>query len=108
MPSCPTCHKGQRAVYYCRRGDCPALTSDRTFWHKHESVEPSAAISPPMPPPTVDVVVTNNNNTVDVNITRDGKGRSYRGEGTNTGDAVKDAVKKILDDPYAAEYVRRG
>lgn len=45
---------------------------------------------------------------VDIFVSRDSKGRTYHGLGMTKNDAVKDAVKKLLDDPHTAEYVRRG
>ncbi len=43
--------------------------------------------------------------SMDVVVSRDGKGKSYRVVG-DTGQAiVKDAVEKVLSDPYSAEWI---
>lgn len=69
-------------------------------------------MSTTIPQPDVEVTDASTGITgasgIDVTISRDGKARSYHGVGVAKNDAVKDAVKKILDDPHTAEYVRRG
>lgn len=44
---------------------------------------------------------------VDVVISRDGKGKSYTGggAGSSSDGAVKDVIKKILDDPITGEWL---
>jgi hypothetical protein len=87
MP-CP-CGKNTRERLYCHRPDCGTL------------------VAVDLPPPTVDVTPAVNDATgaLDVVVHRDGKGRSYRAEGTSSVELVKDAVRKVLADPYSAEWV---
>ncbi len=44
--------------------------------------------------------------SVDIVISRDNKGRSYRAEGGSAPEVVKDAIEKILNDPYTGEWVK--
>jgi hypothetical protein len=66
---------------------------------------------PPLPAPTVDVTPAADRDSsapagsVDVVISREGKGRSYRTVGGSTVDVVRDAVRKVLNDPYTAEFL---
>lgn len=41
----------------------------------------------------------------DVVVSRDGKGKSYRGEGSSEAARTRDVVKKILEDPHTAEWL---
>jgi len=41
----------------------------------------------------------------DVVISRDGKAKSYRGEGTNEVERTKSIVRQILDNPRTAEWL---
>ncbi len=42
--------------------------------------------------------------SMDVVVSREGKGRSYRVVGDGTA-IVKDAIEKVLSDPYSAEFL---
>jgi hypothetical protein len=46
--------------------------------------------------------------SVDVVVSRDGRGRSYRANGGCVTEVVQDAVRKILADPYSGEWIPRG
>ena len=64
----------------------------------------------PLERPTVDVTQTPTPEgepcgSIDVFVHRDGKGRSYRVEGSNSIDLVKGAVEKVLADPYSSEWL---
>ena len=65
----------------------------------------------PLPAPTVDVTPATERDpsatpgSVDVVISRDGKGRSYRAEGGSTVELVKDAVRKVISDAHTAEWL---
>jgi hypothetical protein len=41
----------------------------------------------------------------DVVISRDGKAKSYRGEGSNEVERTKSIVRQIVDDPRTAEWL---
>ena len=41
---------------------------------------------------------------IDVTISREGKGKSYRGTGHTQGEVTIDVVKQIIRDPYSAEW----
>lgn len=62
-------------------------------------------------PPTVDVTPASERDesapsgSVDIVVHRDGKGRSYRADGGTSVELVKDAVRKVLNDPYSAEWI---
>lgn len=58
----------------------------------------------PLPRPTV-TADSSADGSVDVVISRDGKARSYKGEGPTREAVVKDVVKKILDDGHTAEWL---
>jgi hypothetical protein len=45
---------------------------------------------------------------VDVVVSRDGRGRSYRANGGCVTEVVQDAVRKVLADPYSGEWIPRG
>ena len=92
--ACP-CGKSVRQRLYCHRPDCGTMT----------------AVD--LPPPTVDVTQTPTPagepcGSVDVVVHRDGKGRSYRVEGSNATDLVKGAVEKVLGDHYSGEWIPKG
>lgn len=67
-----------------------------------------------LPRPKIDVTQSTTNNSeptvnsthVNVVISRDGKGKSYHGTGTNTVEVVKDVVEQILNDPYTGEWIK--
>ena len=65
-----------------------------------------------LPAPTVDVTPTTDTSapsgSVDIVVHRDGKGKSYRAEGGTSVELVKDAVKKVLADPYSGEWIPKG
>jgi hypothetical protein len=103
MATCPTCGKGERARYYCRRYDC-ALGPQMTAMPMHSNR--THPVTPPLSPP--DVQTTVSGGSADIVVSRDNKARSYHGDGKDSSEAVKDAVKKLLDDPHTAEYVRKG
>lgn len=44
-------------------------------------------------------------NVTDVVVSRDGKGRSYRGVGTSEVERTKSIVRQIVDDPYTGEWI---
>lgn len=93
--TCPACHKSDRALYYCHRGDCPRFPGSR--------VE--------IPPPEVEVT-TNDEGKTHVVVSRtssDGspRGRSYEIGGATPNEKIQDAVRKVLADPYSAEWVPR-
>lgn len=60
-------------------------------------------------PPTVDVTPSADtaapSGSVDIVVHRDGKGKSYRADGGTSVELVKDAVRKVLADPYSAEWL---
>lgn len=64
-----------------------------------------------LPRPQVDVTPASDRDTtaptgsVDVVISREGKGRSYRSVGGSTAEVVKDIAEKILGDTYSSEWV---
>ncbi len=88
--TCAVCGKGERAVLYCHRGNCPGL------------------VSAVLPPPEVNVTHTSADaeQTVDVVVSREGAGtaRSYRGTAPSVGGAVKVVIEKIFADPGSREY----
>jgi len=43
-----------------------------------------------------------------IEVTRDGKSKSYEANGITQGVATREAVKKLLDDPYTAEWLPSG
>jgi hypothetical protein len=55
---------------------------------------PAPERDPAAPPGSVDVV-----------ISREGKGKSYRVVGDSGPAIVKDAIEKVLSDPYSAEWL---
>ena len=57
-----------------------------------------------LPRPQVSVTKPSDQ-VVDVTITRDGKGKTYRGEGYAESDRTKEVVGKILDDGHTAEWL---
>lgn len=59
-----------------------------------------------LPRPDVNVVEgeVSGTRTVDVVISRDGKAKSYRGEGTGTA-PIKQIVEKMIGDPLTAEWL---
>lgn len=59
----------------------------------------------PLPRPTIDVTPSSDGLGSDVVISRDGKEKKYKGEGSTREGVVKDVVKKILDDPHSAEWL---
>ncbi len=65
--------------------------------------------SPDLPRPDVTVTEhhTGDSYSLDVVISRDGKPRSYTGTGSSSHGATKDAVEKLLGDPYTAEWLPR-
>lgn len=90
MMPCP-CGKSDRARIYCHRPDCGNL----------------AAI-PDLPRPDVSVTSrqTEDARAVDVVIARDGKAKTYTGSHPYSPDgAFKEAVDKILSDPFSAEWL---
>lgn len=95
--SCP-CGKNARQRLYCHRSDCGTL----------------AAVD--LPPPTVEVTSAPSKDSsappgsVDIVISRDGKGRSYRtvGGGPTDPTVVKDGIEKILGDHYSGEWIPKG
>lgn len=69
--------------------------------------------SPPLPPPTVEVVENSTTNERHVVVSRPNAGgnpvaRTYPVIGTSEKDRLKDAVEKVLGDPYSAEWIPRG
>lgn len=60
---------------------------------------------PKLPRPDINVTTTSDGAANDLVISRDGKAKSYRIEGTTRQDVIKDAVKKVLDDPRSAEWL---
>ncbi len=46
--------------------------------------------------------------SMDVVVSRDGKGRSYRITGDNGPAIVKDGIEKVLGDSYSGEWIPRG
>jgi len=64
--------------------------------------------TPPQPDVSVDIATKDGKQQVDVVLSRDNKAKSYQGVGSHNAEAVKDVVRKILDDPSTAEYVKRG
>lgn len=67
-----------------------------------------------LPPPEVEVTTSTpspGDVAVDLTVTRDGANRgqprTYKGEGRSTDEAVKDVVKKLLDDPMSGEFIRK-
>lgn len=42
---------------------------------------------------------------IDLTISRDGKGKTYRIDGQGRGDVIQDTARKILDDPYSSEWL---
>lgn len=91
-----SCGKNERQRLYCHRPDCAMVRA--------------AEITPP----TIDVTPASERDasapsgSVDIVVHRDGKGRSYRAEGGTPVDLVKDAVRKVLADPYSAEWLPKG
>lgn len=59
--------------------------------------------TPTLPRPTVEVTDTADGKT-HVVISRDGKAKTYEVEGSVKG-MVKDAVEKVISDPYTAEWL---
>lgn len=43
--------------------------------------------------------------SVDIVISRGGKGKSYRADGSSAPEIVKDAIEKVLADPYSGEWI---
>lgn len=43
-----------------------------------------------------------------ITVARDGKQRTWSGSGSSAGASTAEAVKKMLDDPITAEYVKEG
>ena len=88
-----SCGKNARQQLYYHRSDCGTL----------------AAVD--LSRPTVEVTPASDRDSsapagsVDVVVSRDGKGRSYRAEGGTSVELVKDAVKKVLNDPYSGEWI---
>lgn len=64
--------------------------------------------APTLPRPNVSVGISRGmtgKHNVDVNISRDGVGRGYRGRGSSESEAVVDVVRKILDDRSTGEWL---
>lgn len=60
----------------------------------------------PLPRPDVSTApAADGSGGIDVVISRDGKAKSYKGEGATREAVVKDVVKKILDDGHTAEWL---
>ena len=91
-----SCGKNERQRYYCRRPDCGML----------------AAVD--LPRPTVEVTPASESDksappgSVDIVISRDDKGRTYRTVGGSQQEVVRDAIEKVLGDHYNAEFIPRG
>lgn len=60
---------------------------------------------PKLPRPDIDAQTSAGGTVVDIVVSRDGKAKSYHGSGGHNGEAVKEAVRKILDDPQTAEWL---
>jgi hypothetical protein len=94
--TCTLCNKNDRAIFYCRRGDCPSIVGTRVD----------------LPRPEVEVL-TNGEGKTHVVVSRRGSegsaplGRSYEVSGTSPNEKIKDAVEKILGDTYSAEWIPR-
>lgn len=98
--SCPACHKGDRAVLYCRRleSDCPRRN-------------PLIAVDLPRPDVAVSTRTRDDGGTdLDVVISRDGKARSYSSNRTGVPDTapIKEIVEKILSDSATGEWLPAG
>lgn len=61
-------------------------------------------VGPPLPRPTVEVTDSPDGKT-HVVISRDGKSKSWEVAGSTGKEMVKDAVEKIISDPYSAEWL---
>ena len=63
-----------------------------------------------MPRPDVQVTQTVNTDSgvhdTAITVSRDGKQRTWSGAGPISASSTAEAVKKMLDDPYTAEYVK--
>lgn len=65
------------------------------------------------PLPRPDITVTSakdrdpsaSDGSLDVVVSRDGKGKSFRVEGGSSTELVKDAVTKTLNEPYMGEFL---
>jgi len=64
-----------------------------------------------LPPPDVNVTsVETDTSEVNIIVSRkddsgEDRGRKYTGVSTSTNGAIKDAVEKLLNDPYTAEWL---
>lgn len=85
--ACSVCGKGQRAVLYCRRTDC------RGFASKVDLPRPDVSVN------------TDTDGKTNVTIKRENSERSYVAEGPGMSEKITDVVKKIINDPYTAEWL---
>jgi hypothetical protein len=61
-----------------------------------------------LPPPDVSVTHSSGVDSVErieVKISREDRGKVYNGAASTTGGAVAEVVKKIIADPYTAEWL---
>ena len=57
-----------------------------------------------LPRPNVEIT-TNSDGESHIVISRDGKGKSYKIEGNNERDKIKDVVEKVINDKYTGEWL---
>ena len=95
--TCVVCRKTSRAIYYCRRSDCPA----RVYTCGVDLPQPDVSVSTDDATGKTTVVVSRPNaggNPV---------GKAYEAEGSGMNEKIKNVVEKIVNDPYTAEWIPR-
>ncbi len=93
MTICPTCGKGERAIWFCRRpsGECGLKP-----WEQMVTVD--------LPRPDVAVVQTEDGKS-HVVISRGGKAKSYEIVGASPDEKVKGVVEKVISDRHTGEWL---
>ena len=69
------------------------------------TVTPTKERDPDAPGEAVDVVISRSNGVRTDGTTRSPPTRSYVADGGGIAEVVKDAVEKILNDPFTAEFI---
>lgn len=91
MAACLTCGKGPRAIWYCRRSDCPRIYV--------------------VPLPRPDVAVTSKQDSaagtheVEITISRENVTRTYTGAGATHDEAARKGIEGVLGDVHTAEWL---